>query len=104
MFAQHLQICHSVIYGERMFRGVTVKQKIDTGKPPQISIGLRVGKAVSLGKGTYASYDVLNLVEYEPVQTIPVSGSFHLSHLLVRKDKTIFPIRQIFKRGIIAGS
>lgn len=85
-----------------MFRGVAVKQKIDTSKPPQISIGLRVGKPVPLGEGTYASDNVLNLVEYEPVQTIPVSGSFHISHMLVRKDKTIFSIRQIFTCGIIA--
>lgn len=87
-----------------MFRGIAVKQKIDTGKPPQIGIGLRVGKPVPLGEGTYASDDVLDLVEYEPVKTIPVSGSFHIYHMLVRKDKTIFPIRQIFKLGIIAGS
>ena len=85
-----------------MFRGVAVKQKIDTRKPPQISIGLRIGKPVPLGEGTYASDNVLNLIEYEPLQTIPVSGSFHISHMLVRKDKTIFPIRQIFKRGIMA--
>ncbi len=50
-----------------MFRGVAVKQKIDTRKPPQISIGLCVGKPVPLGEGTYASDNVLNLVEYEPV-------------------------------------